>query len=415
MTKISMCSTDLKVEQVDILSAAVPLEHNIINTLPQVRKTMSVNGDMDDLVESILAKGQKVPGLVLALKPRAAGQYLKEVNRLWGTDHSLRRLKKIHLEDRGSDYYLILIYGHRRLKGCKRAELRRQAGEQSAYFYGTYRCDIHFDLSFEDAFSIQLLENLYVAPPKHEEVAAMWRFWRYLRHKDQTLTVTAFAKQIGRRPDAVRDMLRFCALPDQVQEKIHPDAPGGNASYSLLKEVARRAQAFEAYYKPIGELELVSFVDFLLANRVKASDYAKQVSEEIRHLHDQQDDLFSEMLKEPVETRVIRKVAASQMIQAIIGNVQYLAQVNAMMRSDAFGGLSPYAEGEQLEASSSFSPDSPARMALRFIQALKEAVPDLAEMLRRDEKSDAKLAASMADLNIEEAVFAAVLRGGEIK
>jgi len=410
MTVISICSTEISIEQPDVLSAAIPLHLHIINTLPQVRKTMNANGDMDDLVESILSKGQKVAGLALALKPRAARQYLKEVNRLWGTKHSLRSLKKVHFSDKGGEHYLILVYGHRRLRACALAQKRLQSGETSTSFVGTYRCDIHFGMSFQDAFSIQLLENLYLAPPKHEELAAMWRYWRYLRASDPFLSVSTFARTIGRRPEVVRDMLRFSNLPEAVQDKIRPDAPGGKASFALLKEVARKAEAFEAFDKPMGELELIRLVDLLVAKRVRASDYARQVSEEIRHLQNEQQDLFAEMLSEPVETRTIRKVAAAELIQSILRNIHYLATINAMMKTDAFGGLSPYAEGTQKEISAQFSPDSPARTALKLMEVLKGAVPDLAEMLRRDEKSDTKLQSALVDLEISEAVFSAVLK-----
>jgi len=410
MSTISVCSTNIQVAQPDVLSAAISLDLGIINTLPQVRKTINTNGDMDDLVESILSKGQKVAGFALALQPRAAGQYLKEVNRLWGTSHSLRSLKKVYFTDKRSEYYIILVYGHRRLQACTLATQRLGAGEESTCFMGKYRVDIHFGMSFQDAFSIQLLENLYVAPPKHEELAAMWRFWRYLKAADAHLSVATFARNIGRKVEVVRDMLRFSNLPELVQEKIRPDAVGGKASFALLKEVARKAEAFEAFGKPMGELELVRLVDLLIAKRVRASDYARQVSEEIRHLHNEQKDLFAELLREPVEVQVIRKVAAGELIQSILRNIHYLATINSMMKTDAFGGLSPYAEGKQLDAPAGFSPDSPARTALKLVEVLKGVVPDLALMLRRDEKSDARLQVALADLEIPLAVFNAVLR-----
>jgi len=160
----------------------------------------------------------------------------------------------------------------------------------------------------------------------------------------------------------------------------------------------------------MGELELIRLVDLLIAKRVRASDYARQVSEEIRHLQNEQKDLFAELLHEPIETHTIRKVAAAELIQSILRNIHYLATINSMMKTDAFGGLSPYAEGEQLETAAHYSPDSPARTALKLVEVLKGAVPDLAQMLRRDEKSDARLQAALTDLEIPEAVFTAVLR-----
>jgi len=80
-----------------------------------------------------------------------------------------------------------------------------------------------------------------------------------------------------------------------------------------------------------------------------------------------------------------------------------------MMHSDAFGGISPYAEGLQLDAPARYSPLSPARLALRLVEVLKGVVPNLAEMLRRDAKSDAKLKAALSDINIAKANLLAVL------
>jgi len=409
MTIVSIRSSELKVVRSDILSAAVPIHLGIINTLPQVRKTMNGNEDMTDLVESIMAKGQKVAGLALALKPTQAKKYLNEVNRLWGTNHVLQRLRKVEFIDRGGIHYLILVYGHRRLKACHLAAERLAKGERSPSFNGTYRCDIHFGMSFEEAFSIQLLENLYVTPPKHEEIAAMWRFWQFMKVRNPAINPSQFAKQIGRRPEAIHDMLRFCGLPERVQAMIHPDAPAGKAPYSLLIQVARKVEAFRAYRKPMSDLEIVRLAYFLVAKRVKASDYAKRVTEEILHLQNHQEDLFTEMLGTPIETREIRKVAAAEIVQAIIRNIQYLTVVNSMMHSDAFGGISPYAEGLQLDAPARYSPLSPARLALRLVEVLKGVVPNLAEMLRRDAKSDAKLKAALSDINIAKANLLAVL------
>lgn len=265
-------------------------------------------------------------------------------------------------------------------------------------------------MTFEEAFSIQLLENLYVAPPKHEEIAAMWRFWRFEKASNPLMTVNEFARQIGRRPEVVRGMLRFCSLPESVQAMNHPDTKGGKASYSLLEQVARRAEAFAAYGKPMSELEVIHLANFLVGKRVKVNDYARQVTEEIAHLHNEQGDLFADMLREPIGKRVIRKVVATEIVHAIIQDIQYLATVNSLMHSGAFGGISPYAEGLQLDTKARYSPDSPAKIVLRFVKALKGIVPDLTEMLRRDSKSGEKLMAALPDLELVAALLSAVLR-----
>lgn len=410
MTLIQLSSTEIRVDRSDVMPARIPVETGVLNVLPQVRKSINGNGDMADLVESIWNKGQAVPGRVLALTPRNAGSYLRELNEFWDTKHSLRKLRKCQLD--GVEYYLIVVYGHRRLEACRQASARLQDGEvSSSCFDGTYLCDVYFNLPFEVAVASQLTENLYVRPPKHEEVAAMWRYWRCLRRTDPQLTPAQFAKQAGLKTDTVRDMLRFCSLPEQVQARIQPDVSGGKATYSLLLQVARRVEAFETFGKPMSELEILRLVDYLVANRTQASAYASQVAQEIDNLHGEQKDLFAELLSKPIDTDVIRKVAAGNLVHGIAQLLQYLAIINTMTRnSESFGGLSPYAPADQADSPAEYSPDSPARWALRMVEVLKETVPDLAEMLRRDEKSNAKLCAALEDLRIEGAVFEAVLR-----
>ena len=405
MTVVALREKDIRVDRPNVWQTELPVEEGAINVLPQVRRTMSLNGDMEDLVESVLEKGQKVPGMALALTPRQAGNYLKEINELWGTKHQLRKLQKCEID--GVGYYLILVYGHRRLRACKRATARLREGATSTTFKGKYRCDIYFDMPFDEAFSFQLLENLYVRPSKHEEVAAMWRFWRYLKSADPEMTPAEFAKKIGRPTDRVREMLLFCDLPETVQEMINPDAADGKVSYTLLLQVARKRDAFKKHGIEMSDEEVVLLAQYLVAKRVSANEYAKRVTEEIRNLDEGQDDLFG-IMTNGITKRSTRRVVAREIIGSLHLNIKYLHLVNKMTHGGAFGRLSPYAVGSQMDEDAEFSPDSPAKTALQLVRLLKIVVPDLAEMLERDGKSGKQLITAEDDLKLEEVIFRAV-------
>jgi hypothetical protein len=388
-----------------VLPAAIPVSDNVLNVLPQVRRGMG-NGDLDDLADSILKKGQRVRGLVVARKERAARKYLNEVNELWGTTLRLRDVRKCAIDS--EEFYLFLAYGHRRYQACQRASARLQAGETSTSFDGRFRCNIHFTMNFREVFPVQLLENMYVPPPKDEEVAAMWRYWRFLQKYEPGMTIAGFARHIGRSPQVVRNMLQFCSLPELVQRKVRPDAPGGRASFSLLLEVARLYEAQAAYKKPMSDLEVIRFTDYHVVNRTRVSDLAKEVTLRIKHLRGGQEDLFG--TPEPIEHRVIRKVAAGNMIGGLSDFLRWLNVIHDMMRDgESFGGLSPYVVDASTGERGTTSPHSVASVAVRFVSELKNAVPDIAEMIRRDGRSATRLQAALYDLGIEEVVLRALI------
>lgn len=395
-------SADIRDVDDGVLPAEIPIGDNALNVLPQVRKHLG-NGDIDDLAESILKKGQKVRGFVVARKERAARRYLDEVNVFWGTGLKLRNMRKCIID--GEEYYLFLVFGHRRYKAAKLALKRLSEGDKSTVFTGGYRCNIHFDLTFKSVFPIQLLENMYVPPPKDEEIAALWRYWRFLQKYEPGITIAAFARQVGRKPKAVRDMLRFCGLPEGVQRMIRPDAPGGKASYSMLLQVARLYEARELNEKPMSDREVLRFTEFHISRRTKASDLAREVSSAIRDLVDGQEDLFGGNTVE-IEKRLIRKVAAGNMVTGLYEFLRWLHVIHDMMHDgESFGALSPYFADPDTGDKGEFSPHSAANIAVRFIVELKRAVPDFVHMVNKDGRSAAKLQSALFDLGIEEAVL----------
>lgn len=400
-------SADIEVGRGNVLSAAIPLDLHIINVLTQVRQHMT-HEDTDDLAESVLTRGQQVPGRLAAFKPRAAGQYLREINELFGASHELRSMKKAIID--GQEYYLFVIYGHRRLAACKQAwRMVQENGCESSCFFGTYLCDIYFDLTLHDVISTQLVENQYVPVSKYEEVTALWRYWRYLKRHEKNVTITSFAKLVGRRTSYVRDMLRFTSLPEVIQRRIDPSNGKGYATYSLLLQVARLVEAHQKVERPLSEKEIILMVDLLTVRQVSAAAFAKEVTERIAQLNGEQADLFGGL---SVSVRTIRKVAAENILRAVMVQLHYLTSINKLMHDGSFGKLSPYHEEGQSEGVV-YSPHSPARMVLRMIEMLKSAVPELAHVIERDGASRKRLDKALQEIGMSQAVFRSIVAGDE--
>ena len=128
----------------------------------------------------------------------------------------------------------------------EQVRLGRYETPDSARFNGKYRATLYFDITAEEAIELQFNENRYSAPPLHEEAEAAWRLYRYKQKKDPKLTISAFAKSIGRRPEWVSSALRFCRLPGTIQSYVVGDNPMRvRLPYSVLVNLARLSECYE--------------------------------------------------------------------------------------------------------------------------------------------------------------------------
>ncbi len=396
-------SNDLVRAESRVLPVAIPLAHDVLNTVTQVRKKIEQE-EIVQLAESIRHQGQQTPARVVALQEGEARQYLREINLLWKGSAGFRRVSFSQLKSVVIDqveYYLIVVFGHRRLEACRYAYQNNWLSDK---FQGEYHCDIHFGLSVREAIPMQLAENFYVPVAKHEEIAAMWRFWLYQKQVDPGLTRATFAHMVGRTPGWVREMLHFTDLPSSIQQRIQPDAPGGAVAYSLILQVARLARGYKTTGKYMSEDDMARLIDWLLARRVSATVFAKEVTERLAQLQEGQSELFAES---QITSRQVRKTAQRQLVPSMMLVIQYIRRIHNMMaHTDAFGGKSPYAADLQL-GPGEYSPHSPGRMSLRVLELYKEIVPLIAIMVERDGISAKRLREELLKLGITEAVFRA--------
>ena len=331
-------SIDIAVDRKGVLSAAIPLSHNVLNVLTQVRQTIS-KAEIHELAESILAQGQHAPGVVVALTPEEAQRYVNEVNELWGSSHNLKWLTKTYLDE--VEYYFIIVAGHRRLRACEIAYQLLQDGlHTSNRFAGTYLCEIHFGLTIDEAIAIQFHENRHQQVDVHEEVAAAWRTWRFMRKKNPGLTATAFGKVIGRTSTWVRNMLRFCELPESVQQLIEPNGHTSRVSYQLLVQVARLLEIEKKHGGAFSEHDVHAMVLRLILARIDPKTYTKMVSDRIRDLEEGQGDF---LFGSSEDARPMRKVALPHLVRSVHVTIGYWRQLEQLLHTGAFGSTSPFA------------------------------------------------------------------------
>lgn len=254
----------------------IPHEH--INVLHQIR--MRMNPDrFETLVASIRDQGQQTPGRVIALLEKNAKEYLSEINQLWGTRYDYRQFRPVAIEERPKKkFYLFLIAGHRRLHAV------RQLG------IPVYYCELHFQADFRQALLAQFHENEHEEVSPDDQARFLGYKWRQDKTKNPHLTLSAFARQYSRTPEAIRKMLRFISLPPRVQALVHGDermAKRTSTNYGILCELARLQEAATACGRPYSEDYLVNLAYAFVAKRKDVKATAHEVTMLIRELEGQ--------------------------------------------------------------------------------------------------------------------------------
>lgn len=354
-----------------------------INELTQVRRTYEED---DDLVASLIEKGQMSQGQVAALTPAEAERYIPKINDIWGANHSTADLIMIQID--GKPYYPIIFAGHRRRRAKVRAnQLIREEGRWASaeYEYG-YRALLHFGITAEEAIELQFHENNYKAPPLHEEAEAAWRFYRYLKHQNPRLTLTGFGHKIGKSAEWVRQALRFCNLPSSIQSYVTGDNPArATLPYGILVNIARLAEEYEritgeAMLEPAMQL----WVRTAILKRLNVVAFGREVTaylEEKRAQKAGQISLFMEEPSQEERDRHTRLVVGQEMVRIFWGGLHWAKTVQRLKAAHVLGKES-YLRPSSPEEIEYYSPGSPIRILAELLTVTAELTPDLAELSR---------------------------------
>lgn len=380
MATLTLFSNEIKEVLHRVLPVAVPL--GAISLLTQVRTTVDV---AEDLIPSIRAQGQQTPGVAVALTPEEAGQYIREINELWGSHHQLGDFPLVNLD--GVAYYFILVAGHRRYRACTllAANMEQEVGQSA--FDGLYRVDIRFGMTVSETIPLQFNENRHQQVPPHEEARAAWKFYRWLQRNDSEMTIAQFARKIGRTSEWVRGALRFCTLPPSVQN--YADGTDGcvKLPYGILTSLARLGEGMaELMGEAFPEAAYHSWIIRAVIDRLDVNTFGKIVSEYLaskQQEHRGQFSLFGS-IDEVVDERPIRRVVAEQMVPAVWTILSYLKSLERVRQRGGFDDESHLSPEHDPQVRASYSPNSPIRIVTSILEHFAELVPHLESLAKRE-------------------------------
>jgi hypothetical protein len=349
---------------------SVPGNVNIdkINVLPQGRKTFI---DIDTLAENIALLNLINPPLVARLGPEGTQDYLKTINSIWGITIDIDSLTAV--EEGEETKYYILIAGERRYRACKKLEsepcqdhkgVSESGGCLSEHFPQGINVMILNNASPIDAIFRQASENTHLSIPPNEEAHYYDRLIRVIREEHPNYTLAQFARDVGRSEEKIRDAIRFCRLPVEIQNHVQR----GFISYGMGVDIGR---LFEAEAKQ-GDID--HYVRATLGGRYTASDLSKNVSAHLRNIRQGQGFVFSTEDLERMEEGNIRKIVEREMVNSVWVNIYYLQRLATLFN-----------EGHLGKKDSPFSIAIPIKIYRALISLLEDIHPHLIDLVSEEE------------------------------
>ncbi len=369
----------------------IPLD--VINVLNQPRQTFE---ELDIMAQSIADHGLLNPLNVANFSKQGAEEYLRLINDLWAEEHTLDEIKPTVVN--GEERYYVLIAGERRLRSCRKLDTEGCVIHPGVSCYALHNPEGDRGVRVSEAkdfpaFEIALIqtsENIHMAVPPHEQAHQYKRIWGVAKIKDPELTVEGFSRSVGKTADVVRTALRYCELPQEIQDRVARK----EISYGIATQVARLRNEIGAT-----DQELNWWVLRAIAHKYRVSDFTDKVSEAIRIAKSGQItmlDAFNNAQAEDLRRREFKKVVASEMIKEVWGIVNYLRRVRGL-----------YQQGELGAKDSPYSIQSPLRVWKALIEEQRRLVPHLQDvMAERDYQESIEV---MADLEF----IISQLMGGE--
>ena len=224
-----------------------PVTYALINELPQqVRKTYEP-AQIDDLAIAMTipppSDGAEVefdmfnPLLCAHLSHEDTVQYLKEYSEFYGVETDVSELRP---DENGR--YTILISGHRRKRAIRQLISENDLDISKVRAHVNQRDSI----TFEKALVAQVRENTYEKVPPEEVARHIEQFYKYLcSTQPEKPTYREIARKLGQSENIVRTALRFCSLPEEIQELAH----NKTLPYSILVKLDKIHEKRKEFYE----------------------------------------------------------------------------------------------------------------------------------------------------------------------
>lgn len=300
-----------------------------INSVTQVRRTINQDG-IDELVASIAVHEEgRLVGIdlhqdptVAIFDPEGAKRYLKEINELWGANHSLGKLTATTIG--GQEKYVIVIAGHRRI----------EALTQIQKSHSDVDLDIHCvvydgaEMTFDRALEIQYNENFHKRPESHEDAAAISDIYAAGKRKGKYTSYADCARHLNIRAERVARAHRFTALPESIQQA----SQAGDVSYGHILLFSQLCSAIAISQLPDS------------AHENKKKELTQRLKENKLHLTDVA-NLFDENQYKQVEESILfyfvsmkaaknRKKYIMTQVESLLGGMDMMQLFSGLEREE---------------------------------------------------------------------------------
>lgn len=164
-------------------------------------------------------------------------QYLKEYSEFYGVETDVSELRP---DENGR--YTILISGHRRKRAIRQLISENDLDISKVRAHVNQRDSI----TFEKALVAQVRENTYEKVPPEEVARHIEQFYKYLcSTQPEKPTYREIARKLGQSESIVRTALRFCSLPEEIQELAH----NKTLPYSILVKLDKIHEKRKEFYE----------------------------------------------------------------------------------------------------------------------------------------------------------------------
>lgn len=341
--------------------------------LAQVRKTFQ---DIPMLAEDIAQRGMLNPQTVYAFPRPVAERYVRAVNVMWGSEHTINDLPESSF--RGEPTHFVLIAGERRFRAllrlwdtgcdvCTLANGHEPKGACFARHFAHAVVPVNLKVGFTpyDALTDQFAENTHQRPKPEEEAIGFRVFYELMKVREPELPLATFARRIGHHPERVRAAVRYTTLPEYIQGAVTE----GKIPYS-------GALALEHYHRErASDDELKYWLNRAIAEAdMSARRLDELLREDLKQWRAQQIGLFGEQ-STALEKQKIRSVFDRAIARALDRIIGFLEHAVHAYRAGLIGNItSPFASG------------SVARAVVRMYDLLALVTPIVRSHLSRRER-----------------------------
>ena len=297
----------------------VKMDPNLISVLQQSRTFMSEEALLE-LSSSIKSEGQHDAGDVYGFTKEEALNYIRELNDLWDTNHSLSDFSTHFVEEKQDNFYFFLVAGHRRLQACKRIKF-------------SYLCKLAFGKTFEQGIKRQLSENMIREQlSQFDAVTSAVSFWVKTKRKNPKLTLTQFSEEyLGKSISWLSSAIRFSRLPLAIQEMMKGTETEKGVNYSILLAFVSLYDYSILINKTLDEESLITFVNHCVTHKYnfkKVKEFCLIKKQEL----DGQTEMFPLPTNQEINKSSLEKIRKER-VQDMTNAVSYI---------NATGGIRKY-------------------------------------------------------------------------